>query len=100
MYSIKRRSIRDTRLAPRLMFSVFTDEAHFCVRDRVGYFFLLATFPSLEEELSDLNDKLSGGERQRQNFIKIHSSLQFDYSSLAAGRAWGKPPMSRMRILL
>ena len=52
--------------------------------------FLLTAFPSVEEELSDLNDKLSGGKRQHQNFIEIHSGLQFEYSSLAASRVWGR----------
>ena len=90
VYSLKTKGIRDMRLAPRLMFFVFTDEAHFCVADRVGYFLLASFVPSTEKARNNVDDKPACAKRQVENFIQTHSSLQFEYSSLAAGRAWGR----------
>ena len=61
MYSLKTKGIRDMRLAPRLMFFVFTDEAHFCVADRVGYFLLASFIPSSAKVAKYVVDNLDSG---------------------------------------
>lgn len=89
VYSLKRKAASATRVLPRIVGFASLQTKPTSVARQGGLFFYSLSFPSLEEELSDLNDKLSGGERQHQDFIKIHSSLQFDYSSLSAGRVLG-----------